>query len=148
VSGLSGLTQASLHLRLVGALLTLVGLAHLVLPRALGWANEMRRLSLLNRQISYVHTFFIGLMCIQFGLLAALAGRELLTGAPLAQAVLGASVVFWGCRLAVQLFVFDPSLWRGRWITVLGHVAMLALWSYVTAVFGWSLVYPSPTALP
>ena len=133
------LADQALHLRLVGLLLTVVGLAHLALPKALGWDTEMRRLSLVNRQVSYLHAFFIGLACIQFGLLAWLGAGQLLTGSPLARGVLVAAAVFWGCRLGAQLVVFDSALWRGRRLTVLGHVAFVVLWSYVTGVFSWSL---------
>ncbi len=61
-------------------------------------------------------------------------------GGPLARAVLAAAVAFWGSHLAAQLFVFDPSLWRGRRATVLGHLALVAMWAYVTAAFAWPLL--------
>ena len=137
---LGPLADPALHLRLVGLLLTAVGLAHLALPRALGWGGEMRRLSLVNRQVAYVHAFFIGLACVQFGLLAWLGAGQLLAGSPLARGVLLAAAVFWGCRLGAQLVVFDPALWRGRRLTVLGHVAFVVLWAYVTGVFTWPLL--------
>ena len=58
----------------------------------------------------------------------------------LASAVLAAAVAFWGSRLFAQLFVFDASLWRGRRATVLGHLALVAMWTYVTATFAWPLL--------
>jgi hypothetical protein len=135
------LSSPSLHLQVAGAMLVAVGLGHVALPKALGWSAEMTRLSLLNRQVSYVHTFFIGMACVQFGLLALFAHAELLRGGHLARAVLTGAVAFWGGRLLVQLLVFDSSLWRGRLLTVGGHLAFVGLWTYETAVFGWPLVH-------
>jgi hypothetical protein len=54
--------------------------------------------------------------------------------------VLTGAVVFWGSRLVAQLLVFDASLWRERAATVLAHVALVALWTYVTVAFAWPLL--------
>lgn len=138
------LSDPALHLRLAGALLLGVALGHLVLPRALGWATELSGVSLLTRQVSYVHTYFIGVMCALFGLAATLLTPDLLAAGPadgrLASAVLAGGVAVWGSRLVIQLWVFDPSLWRGRALTTVGHLAMVGMWSYLTAVFAWALV--------
>ena len=49
------------NLRIVGGLLLLLGLSHGLFNRYFGWARELKSVSLLTRQIFYVHTFFIGL---------------------------------------------------------------------------------------
>jgi hypothetical protein len=116
-----------------------VAATHVVLPRAMGWKVELAGVSLLTRQVSYVHTYFIGLMCAMFGLVALLFPGELLAGDRLAVPILVAAVAVWGSRLAVQVFVFDSTLWKGRALTVAGHVAFVVLWSYLTFVFGWAL---------
>jgi hypothetical protein len=133
------LSDVTLHLRIAGVLLLCVAASHLVLPRAMGWKVELQRVSLMTRQVSYVHTYFIGLMCALFGLLATTLPGDLLAGDRLAAPILAAAVAVWGSRLAVQLFVFDPILWRGRTLTVAGHGAFVALWSYQTFVFAWAL---------
>jgi len=135
------LTDLSLHLRIAGVLLLGVALSHLILPRAMGWRVELRAVSLMTRQVSYVHTYFIGLMCGLFGLVAVLMPGELLSADQLAVPVLVGALVVWGSRLLVQLFVFDPALWRGRTLTVLGHCAFVTLWSYLTLVFAWALAH-------
>jgi hypothetical protein len=137
----SAVIDLAFNLRVAGALLLCVAAAHVVLPRALGWTVELRGVSLLTRQVSYVHTYFIGLMCGLFGLVAIFLARDLLAPDRLAPAVLLGAVAVWGSRLVIQLWVFDPSLWRGRSLTVLGHVAFVTLWGYETVVFGWALVY-------
>jgi hypothetical protein len=133
------LSDLPLQLRLAGALLLCVGASHVVLPRAMGWKAELQAVSLMTRQVSYVHTYFIGLMCALFGLAATCLPHDLLARDPLAAPLLAAAVVVWGSRLVVQLFVFDAALWRGRAFTVAGHVAFVALWTYQTLVFSWAL---------
>lgn len=133
------LTDLVVHLRIAGALLLVVGFGHLVLPRALGWRSELQAVSLMTRQVSYVHTYFIGLMCALFGIAATALTAELVAPDRMAAAVLIGGIAVWGSRLVAELFVFDPSLWRGRWHTVVGHLLSTALWSYLTGVFGWAL---------
>jgi hypothetical protein len=95
--------------------------------------------SLLTKQVSYVHRYFIGLMCALFGLAATLLADDLVARERIATGVLLGAVAVWGSRLIVQLCVFDSSLWRGRVLTVLGHFAFVVLWTYQTGVFAWAL---------
>ena len=136
---MSVLTNLAIHLRVAGALLLCVGLAHLILPRALGWSVELQGVSLMTRQVSYVHTYFIGLMCGLFGVAAVGLTPDLLTRDRMAAALLVGGVAVWGSRLVVELFVFDSSLWRGSTATVLGHLALTGLWTYETLVFASAL---------
>lgn len=133
--------DVAVHLRIAGTLLLGVAAAHLVLPRALGWSTELKGVSLTTRQVSYVHTYFIGLLCGLFGLAATMLAHDLLVPDRLATAVLIGALAVWGSRLLVQLCVFDPVLWRGSTLTVLGHVAFVVLWSYETSVFAWALAH-------
>ena len=64
----------------------------------------MPRPSPVSRQVAYVHAFFIGLVCVQFGVLAALGTGQLLAGSPLARGVLIAAALFWAAGSA-------PSWW-------------------------------------
>ncbi|TMK88357.1 MAG: hypothetical protein E6G57_07390 [Actinobacteria bacterium] len=133
------LIDLAVHLRIAGALLLCVASSHLVLPRMLGWSTELQSVSLLTRQVSYVHTYFIGLMCALFGLAATLLADDLVVRDRMTTAVLIGAVAVWGSRLVAQLCVFDSSLWRGRAQTVLGHIAFVVLWTYETGVFVWAL---------
>jgi hypothetical protein len=139
-------TDVVVHLRVAGGLMLGLAAAHLVLPRALGWPVELQGVSVLTRQVSYVHTYFIGLMCGLFGLAGTVLAGDLGRAGPAAgpsdrtaAAILVAAVAVWGSRLVAQVVVFDPALWRGSVPTVLGHVAFVALWTYLTAVFAWAL---------
>src|SRR5260370_42230447 len=103
-----------LQLKIVGASLLLLALAHALFPRRFEWEEELSRVSLLNRQIFQVHCFFIALVLFMFGSLALFFTGALLDRTVLARIILGGIALFWLVRLIVQLFVYDSRLWRGN----------------------------------
>jgi hypothetical protein len=128
----------ALHLRLCGVLLIALALLHTALPRRFGWREEMEKVSLLTRQIFYVHTFFIAFSVALMGTLALFYADALLKPSPLARAVLGGLTLFWGCRLAFQFFVYDSALWRNKRFETRMHWLFAALWFYLAFTFGWA----------
>lgn len=132
------LTDLSTHLTLAGLVLLGLGLVHVGLPRVLGWQHELAGASQLNRQVSYVHCFFIGLVCVLWGLLPLTAGAELLRPHPVTRIVLLGAVGFWASRLVIQLAVFNGHARRSRiWCAL--SLAGTALWTYLTAVWACAL---------
>jgi hypothetical protein len=127
------------HLRVAGVLLLALALFHGVLPGRFGWREELQHISLLSRQIFYVHTFFIALTVGLMGALSLVCARELATPSPLARGVLCGLTAFWLCRLAFQFFIYDTSLWRGQPFETRVHWLFAALWLYLAMVFGWAL---------
>ncbi|GAA2752015.1 hypothetical protein [Kitasatospora cinereorecta] len=128
------------QLRLVGAALIAMGALHIVLPRFIGWPSDLAGTTLLTRQVSYVHLFFIALTCVLLGLLPLLLARDLLAGGRLGTALLAGQTLFWGTRWLFEFTVFSPKLWRGDWLRTAAHVALSVLWTWVTAVFTCALV--------
>ncbi len=126
-----------LHLRIVGALLLLLAAAHVFFPKELGWKEDLSKLTLLNRQIFLVHTGFIMLILVLFGVLSLGFTADLVAPSRLAAAVLGGLTLFWGSRLITQQFIYDRALWRGNRRNTILHILATLLWIYLTAVFGW-----------
>jgi len=124
-----------LHLRFAGGLLIALAVLHAAFPKRFAWREELQRLSLLNRQIFLVHTFFIAAVLVFFGSLSLFLADELLAGGRLARGVLMGFVVFWSLRLVIQLFVYDPALWRGQRFNTLIHVAFTVLWTYLVGIY-------------
>ena len=123
-----------LHLKIIGALLLVLGLVHAVFPRYFKWAEELPLLSPVNRQIMQVHTFFIAIVVLLMGvgcftdtrdLVHTLLGRHLCLG-------LGS---FWLARLLIQFFGYSSTLWKGKCFETAVHVLFSLLWSYLTIVF-------------
>jgi hypothetical protein len=128
------------HLRLAGAALIALALLHATFPRRFAWRDELPRLSLLNRQVFVVHTFFIAVVLLLFGGASLFLADELLAGGRLARSVLGAFTVFWSLRLGVQLFVYDRALWRGNPAHTRVHAGLTLFWSYLVLVYGLALL--------
>jgi hypothetical protein len=133
------LLDPEFHLHVAGVLLIGLALFHIALPKQFGWREEMRPVSLLTRQIFYVHTFFIALTVGLMGLLALFYADELLQPSALARGVLSGLLAFWLCRLGFQIFVYDAALWRGKKFETYMHWLFTTLWLYLVVVFGWVL---------
>jgi hypothetical protein len=92
-----------------------------------------------DREVSYVHCFFIGLCCLLWGLLALTGGRALLDPSSIARLVLIGAVAFWCSRLVIQLVIFNRHASESpQWCAL--SIAGTALWLYVTAVWAWALL--------
>ena len=128
-----------LHLQAVGILQILLALAHTGFSRRFRWKEETSRLSLLNRQIFYVHTFFICVVLMLFGLLSLTCADELTTPGALARTVLLGMTFFWTLRWFIQFFVYDARLWKGHGLNTVMHVVFASVWTYFSSVYGWAL---------
>ena len=128
-----------LHLKIVGASLIVLGLAHAFFPKRFQWQEELGRLSLLNRQIFLVHCFFIVLTLWMMGALSLLFTPTLLIRTDLARLVLSGLTLFWFLRLLTQLFIYDRRLWKGNRFYTRMHIFFTLMWSYYVAVFAWAL---------
>ena len=128
------------NLRVVGCFLLLLGVSHTFFNRFLGWADELKSVSLLTRQIFYVHTFFIGLAVVLAGAVSLFYADALVRPGTLSRAILAGLAAFWLCRLLAQFVAYDSSIWRGNRFRTAMHVAFSALWCYVTATYGIALM--------
>lgn len=124
----------TIHLYSSGIVLIALAVVHVIFPQKFNWKNELSNLSLINRQMMQVHTFFIALFVGLNGLLNIL-GAELLQEGPLAKLIAGGLTVFWGCRLFCQFFVYSPLLWKGKTFETLVHVVFGAFWAYLTIMY-------------
>jgi hypothetical protein len=126
-------------LRLAGVFLLGLFVLNFFVPARFKWADELPRLSLINRRIFQVHAVFIALILLLSGLLLVALPRELLTPTPLARAVLGGLAIFWGLRLWMQWFMYDRELWLGKRFETAMHFLFSGLWIFLTATFAAAL---------
>ena len=124
------------HLHWIGVLLIALASVHVIFPKYFDWKRDLAALQLINRQVMYVHTFFVALVVALMGILCLLAADELVS-TKLGQMVCVGLGIFWGCRLFVQFFVYSPRLWIGKRFETLVHVVFSATWIYLTWVFLW-----------
>jgi hypothetical protein len=125
-----------IHLKIVGVLMFGLVVINVFAPARFGWRKEMAKVSLLTRQVFFVHCFFIALLVGMWGVLCLFFTSTLLEPTSLAALVLAGLTVFWGIRLFMQLFVYDKRLWRGHRFNTVMHVVLSAVWLYFTAVYG------------
>ena len=124
------------HLRATGVLLALLVVVHAFVPGRLRWREELSRLSLVNRQIFEVHTFFIVLVLALLSTLLLTSSDALLAPSRLSRALLFGLTIFWGLRMLTQWFYYSPAVWRGNRFNTLAHCVFSTVWVYMTATFG------------
>ena len=123
-----------LHLKIIGILLIAIALLHFSFPRYFNWKQELIPLSVINRQLMYVHSFFIALAVFLIGVLCLTSGT-LLLNTPLGKRISFGLGIFWTTRLVVQFFVYSSKSWRGKLFETTVHILFSILWIYVSAVF-------------
>ena len=123
-----------LHLKIIGVLLIVLALIHIIFPGYFNWKKELSSLSLINKQMMYVHTFFIALTILLIGFLCLTSANEL-TSTMLGKKVSLALSVFWIIRLFFQFFVYSPVLWKDKRFETTIHIIFSLLWTYFSLIF-------------
>jgi hypothetical protein len=122
------------HLKIIGLILIFLALVHVIFPKYFNWRLELKSLSLINRQMMTVHTFFIALTIFLMGLLCFTSAKEIIETELGNKIALGLGV-FWSIRLFVQFFVYSVKLWKGKTFETIVHVFFSGLWIYFSIVF-------------
>jgi hypothetical protein len=123
-----------LHLQIIGILLIILAVAHSRFPKYFNWKQELHSLSLVNRQMMYVHSLFIAILLFLVGLLCLTSSRELL-GTTLGRRISFGVGLFWLARLYVQFFGYSSKIWVGKSFETVVHVVFSLFWAYLSAVF-------------
>jgi len=123
-----------LQLKMMGILLMFLAMLHLIFPKYFNWKQELRSLSLINRQIMYVHAFFIGFVVFLVGLICLTSSADLMS-TTLGKRVSLALGLFWIVRLYIQFFGYSSKLWRGKFFETAVHIFFSILWIYLSTVF-------------
>ena len=123
-----------IHFHIIGCLFIVLALSHIIFPRYFNWKQELSKLSLVNRQIMVVHSFFIALMVLLIGLLCLTSAHELIT-TPLGKRISLGCGIFWGARLLMQFVGYSSKLWKGRLFETGVHIVFSIFWTYISVVF-------------
>ncbi|HEX8327407.1 MAG TPA: hypothetical protein VF629_07690 [Hymenobacter sp.] len=131
----------AVQLKAIGFLLVVLALLHVGFARYFNWRHEFAPVSLINRQMMYVHTFFVAFTVLLMGLLCLTSATELV-GTPLGRKIALGCGIFWTARLLTQFFGYSAVLWQGKRFETIIHVLFSVLWSYLSIVFllvgfGW-----------
>ncbi|WP_428740814.1 hypothetical protein [Tenacibaculum sp.] len=122
-----------IHLKIIGYMLITLALVHAIFPKYFHWKEELKSLSLMNRQMMIVHTFFIALTVFLMGCVFVIESNDLIETNFGKKITLGLAI-FWSIRLIMQLFVYSPKLWRGKKFETIVHVFFTCFWVYISTV--------------
>ena len=128
-----------IHIQIIGTLLIVLSLIHVIFPSYFNWKSELQHLSLINRQMMTVHTFFIALTVFLIGLLCVTSASDLIETSLGKKISLGLAV-FWTIRLFTQIFIYSPKLWKGKTFETIVHVLFTIFWAYMSLVFWLALL--------
>ena len=123
-----------IHFKIIGALLIVLALAHIAFPKYFNWNEELKSLSLINRQMMTVHTFFIALTVFLMGLLCLTSSSELIETNLGKKISLGLGI-FWTFRLFIQFFGYSSDLWKGKRFQTIMHIIFSLIWAYLSIIF-------------
>ena len=123
-----------LQLKITGILLVMLAIIHIAFPRYFDWKKDCQPMSLINRQMMYVHTFFIAITVFLMGLLCFFGAADILT-TRLGKLIALGMAIFWGLRLVFQFFVYSSALWKGKRFETGMHIIFSLLWIYLTGFF-------------
>ena len=135
-------SHLELFLRIVAVAQIALAVLSFFLPRILKWETDIARMSLLVREVFVIHSWFISLTLLTWGVLTWRFAAEM-AHAPteLSRWLCGAMALFWGVRCALQWLHYSPAHWRGipsrtviHWMCFVGY----GLWAavYAMAAFG------------
>jgi hypothetical protein len=123
-----------LHLKIVGFILIALAFVHVIFPKYFAWKEQLKSLTLINKQLMYVHTFFVAITTLLMGVLCLLCARDLVT-TEFGQKIAFGLALFWTTRLFFQFFVYSNELWKGKKFETAVHVIFSIIWLYISLVF-------------
>lgn len=129
-----------IHFKIIGIILIVLALVHSIFPKYFNWRQELQSLSLVNKQMMVVHTFFIALTVFLMGLLCLTSSTELIT-TKLGKTISLGLGIFWSIRLFIQFFGYSAALWKGKPFETIVHIVFSLLWLYLSIIFIWAGVH-------
>jgi hypothetical protein len=123
-----------IRLKIIGCFLIVLAFLHIVFPKYFNWKEELKSLTLINKQMMEIHTFFIAVTVLLMGLLCLTSSAELVNTLLGKRISLGLGI-FWGIRLVIQFFGYSSKLWKGKRFETTMHIFFSILWIYLTYIF-------------
>jgi hypothetical protein len=126
------------HLKIIGILLIILAVIHVAFPKYFNWKEELKPLSIINKQLMYVHSFFIALGILLIGILCITSSNDLV-GTIFGKRICLGLGIFWTSRLIIQFFGYSSKLWKGKTFETSIHVIFSIFWIYLSVIF--TLIY-------
>jgi hypothetical protein len=101
-------------IQLAGVVLVLIAAANIVVPRRLGYRENLARLSPIVRQVFVLHSIYMVMVVLGFAGLCLFFARELAGASSLGHALSWFLAVFWLSRVAMQVVFVDAETRRAN----------------------------------
>ncbi len=118
-----------------------IAAANLALPRRLHYRENLAKVSPMIRQMFVVHSIYIVLVLLLFGVLCLLFAPELAGASPMGRFLAAAMSIFWLLRIPVQVFYYDADLRRQNRTLDLLFILTIAVLAAIFAVAALGLVH-------
>jgi hypothetical protein len=135
-------------LQIAAALQLSVLVASSITPRVLDWRRNLAGLLPFLRKLFWIYGGFIVLVIIGFATLTFLHAGAMAAGEPVGRSLCAFIAIFWGTRLAVQLFVFDARPFLTNWFYTLGYHALTVIFTALVLIYGAAAIVPRGEAWP
>jgi len=122
------------HIKIIGVLLIILATIHVVFPKYFNWKEELKPLSIINRQLMYVHSFFIAFAILLIGIFCLTSSSDLV-GTTLGKRICLGLGIFWTTRLIIQFFGYSSKLWKGKTFETFIHIIFSVFWIYLSVIF-------------
>lgn len=122
---------------IAAALHFVILIASALTPWVLDWRRALSGLHPFLRRLFWVYGAFIVWTIIGFGTLTFRFADQLGAGEPVARGLAGFIALFWGLRLAVQFFVFDPTPFLTNGFLKLGYHGLTLVFIYFTGLYAF-----------
>ena len=127
------------YLRVAGVLQWLVAASNLYAAHLFRYRQEMAKVTPFVREVFFVQNAYIMATVATFGVLCFGFAPDLAGPTPLGRLLSGSLAIFWGGRIAIQLFFYDRDVKRAR---PLAHLAFLATFVYLCGLFAAAALGP------
>lgn len=104
-----------IHLKIIGFILIVLAFVHIIFPRYFAWKEQLKSLTLINKQMMYVHTFFIAVTTLLIGVLCALCAKDLVTTF-FGQKIAFGLALFWVMRLFFQFLFIQKNFGEVKYL--------------------------------
>ena len=134
-----------LHIKIAGLLLIVLAIIHSIFPKYFNWKQELNSLSIINRQLMYVHSFFIAFVVLLMGVLCLTSTNELIATSLGKRISLGLGM-FWTARFIIQFSGYSAKIWKGKTFETSVHILFSILWAYLSTIF-FLIYFGKPAAI-
>jgi hypothetical protein len=111
-----------------------IAILNLFLARILRWHDDLGRISLLLREVFWVHSWFISVTLTIFAVVTFRFAGEMAMN-PMGRWLAAGIGGFWALRTILQIAYYSSAHWRGNKARTVIHIVLLGLYGGMAATY-------------